>query len=228
MNDESLSATECASPPCYLREVDPLYSGLPPPSAHAPFAPPPSDLIPWRKAQRERLIAQRLSLSAMTRAEHAQRMSEQLDTLIGDAPRRIVSAYWPFRGEPDLRNWLKDLQDRGMRTALPVVVAKGAPMVFRLWREGDRLARGVWNIPVPAEGEDVKPDIVIAPVVGFDSHCYRLGYGGGFFDRTLATLPPSTIAIGVGYAQAAIATIRPQGFDIPMHHIVTEHSTQSR
>jgi 5,10-methenyltetrahydrofolate synthetase len=167
-------------------------------------------------------------LGASIRAGYAERISRHLDTLIGDPAGLIVSAYWPFRGEPNLLAWLKALSDRGARTALPIVVAKKSPLLFRLWREGDQLTRGVWNIPIPAGGEEVRPHIVIAPVVGFDSGCYRLGYGGGFFDRTLATLPQSTIAIGVGYSQAAIPTIHPQVFDIPMRHIATESEIRTR
>jgi 5,10-methenyltetrahydrofolate synthetase len=102
------------------------------------------------------------------------------------------------------------------------VVEKGRPLVFRVWRQGDKLERGVWNIPVPAEGEPVFPDIVIAPLVGFDPSNYRLGYGGGFFDRTLAAMPKKPLVIGVGYMSSALPTIYPQPHDIPMDAIVTE------
>ena len=106
---------------------------------------------------------------------------------------------------------------------MPVVIAKNAPLVFRAWKSGDKLVSGAWNIPVPADGGEVIPDIVIAPVVGYDKNCYRLGYGGGFFDRTLAALSPRPIIIGVGYTQAAITSIHPLPHDIPMTVIVTEH-----
>jgi 5-formyltetrahydrofolate cyclo-ligase len=89
------------------------------------------------------------------------------------------------------------------------------------------MERGFWNIPVPADGPQVMPKIVIAPVVGFDPDCYRLGYGGGYFDRTLMAMPAGTRVIGVGYAQAAIPTIHPQPHDIPMNLIVTEKGTLS-
>lgn len=228
-NDDDPSPIECASPPCFMHEVDPAYVGLtlPAQAAILPATTWPA-VAQWREAERQRLIADRLLLDAATRTDHARRISLLLDELIGDPAGLVVSAYWPFRGEPNLRPWLRKLRARGGATALPVVVAKKAPLVFRLWRHGDRLARGVWNIPIPADGEEVQPDIVIAPVVGFDTGCYRLGYGGGFFDRTLARLPASTIAIGVGYAQAAIATIEPQPFDIPLHHIVTESDIKTR
>ena len=85
---------------------------------------------------------------------------------------------------------MQTVLEGGGRCALPVVVEKKAPLVFRLWKPGGRLVPGVWNIPIPADGDEVLPDVVIAPVVGFDSACYRLGYGGGFFDRTLAHFAP--------------------------------------
>jgi 5,10-methenyltetrahydrofolate synthetase len=212
-----------SSPPCYMHELDPAYFGLGPGADGAG-----ADVARWRKAERKRLIARRLALAPEVRADHARGIARRLDALIGDPAGRIVGGYWPIRGEPDLRPWLESLQQRGAQTALPVVVAKGAPLAFRLWRKGDRLERGVWNILVPADGQEVAPHITLAPVVGYDSACYRLGYGGGFFDRTLAQLPPSTIAIGVGYAEAEIATIYPQPFDIPMRHVVTERDTRSR
>jgi 5-formyltetrahydrofolate cyclo-ligase len=211
---------EYASPPCYMHELDPAYAGL--------GVGTDADVARWRKAERQRLLAQRLALPASARADHARCIARGLDDLLGDPAGRIVSAYWPFRGEPDLRPWLEELRGRGAQTALPVVVAKGAPLIFRLWRTGDTLARGVWNIPFPVGGPEVQPHIALAPVVGFDAGCYRLGYGGGFFDRTLARLPASTIAVGVGYAEAEIATIYPQPFDIPMRHIVTERGTRTR
>jgi 5,10-methenyltetrahydrofolate synthetase len=215
-----------ASPPCLLHEVDPAYSGLTPPGI-GPNQPEPS-LTEWRRSERARLIAARLALSARTRNALARRIAGHLDTLIGDPAGVLVSGYWPFRGEPDLRDWFRGLRERRGLAALPVVVERGKPLLFRLWRKGERLERGVWNIPAPAAGEPVFPRIVIAPVVGFDALGYRLGYGGGFFDRTLAALPPSTIAIGVGYEMAEITTIRPHGFDIPMRYIVTENGIRFR
>ena len=102
-----------------------------------------------------------------------------------------------------------------------MVVAKRTPLIFRSWHPGARLERGVWNIPYPADGALVTPGVVIAPLVGFDPQGYRLGYGGGFFDRTLASLSPRPLAIGVGHPLGALATIYPLPHDIPMDWIVT-------
>ncbi len=143
---------------------------------------------------------------------------------IGKAAGQTVSAYSAFRGEPVLRELLKEIVARGGRTALPVVVARGEPLVFRAWAPGDPTVPGVWNIPVPpGDAPIVLPDVVIAPVVGFDTACFRLGYGGGFFDRTLASFAKRPRIFGVGYSQAAIATIHPLPHDIPMDAIVTEN-----
>ena len=202
-----------ASPPCFMHELDPAYQ--------MPLS-DWTDVRRWRKAERERLIAARLAVSADARAAMSARIGEGIDALIGDIAGRMVSLYWPFRGEPDLRAWMASVNERGGRTALPVVIEKGQPLVFRAYKPGDRLEKGVWNIPIPAEGDPVLPDIVISPIVGIDPGNYRLGYGGGFFDRTLAAMPFRPLVIGVGYELQRIATIYPQPHDIPMTTVVTE------
>ena len=180
-----------------------------------------ASIFTWRKEVRVRLIAYRLAIDANNRRQHSVKIALHLSHLIEPVFERTVSFYWPFRGEPDLRPLMQTVVQGGGRCALPVVVEKKAPLVFRLWQPGGRLLPGVWNIPIPADGDEVLPDVVIAPVVGFDSACYRLGYGGGFFDRTLAILP-HPLAIGVGYDAAAISTIYPLPHDVPMEAIVTE------
>ena len=188
------------------------------------MAPHPTraEVMTWRKAERERLIAARLATEAERRAAWSAAISARLLAIMGAFEGAVVSVYWPFRGEPDLRAFMASVASRGGHCALPVVVEKGRPLVFRRWRDGEPLVRGVWNIPVPAEGAEVVPDIALAPVVGFDPQCYRLGYGGGFFDRTLAALSPRPRVFGVGYELQALATIHPLDHDIPMQAIVTE------
>lgn len=179
-------------------------------------------LKPWRKAERERLIAARLALPADVRTTHAAIIAENLDERLGDAGGKVIAIYWPFRGEPDLRGWAGKMSDQGATIALPVVVEKAAPLVFRSWKAGEKLEKGVWNIPIPAEGAEVVPDVVISPVVGFDGGNFRLGYGGGFYDRTLAALARRPVVIGVGYELQRIATIHPQPHDIAMDVVLTE------
>ena len=182
----------------------------------------PAEVKRWRKAERERLIAARLAVPAHTRAAHADAIARRLDVLAGDLAGRIVALYGPFRGEPDLRGWADTVRARDGVIALPVVVGKGESLVFRRWDRATKLEKGVWNIPVPADGEAVLPDVVISPVVGVDPQRFRLGYGGGFYDRTLASLPRKPLVVGVGYELQRIATICPQPHDIPMDIVVTE------
>ncbi|MER9438263.1 5-formyltetrahydrofolate cyclo-ligase [Mesorhizobium sp. M0618] len=201
-----------SSPPSFMHELDPQFRA---PSSDW------TDVRRWRKAERERLIAARLAVSADARTVMSQSIAESLDAIIGEIAGRMVSLYWPFRGEPDLRPWMASINERGGRTALPIVIEKGQPLIFRAYKAGDRLEKGVWNIPIPAEGDPVLPDIVISPIVGIDPQNYRLGYGGGFFDRTLAAMPFKPLVIGVGYELQRIATIYPQPHDIPMDRVVT-------
>lgn len=177
----------------------------------------------WRKAERQRLIADRLVLSIDERRRHAAAIARHLTDALGDVQGRTVGVYWPFRGEPNLRRWMEKIHDGGAQCALPVVVQRHCPLVFRSWQPGAPMARGIWNIPVPSDGIDVLPDIVVSPLVGFDPRGYRLGYGGGFYDRTLASMVRRPLAIGVGFALSAVATIHPLPHDIPMQFVVTEH-----
>jgi 5,10-methenyltetrahydrofolate synthetase len=206
---------EYASPPCYMHEVMPEFRT---PARDSSW----SDVARWRKAERERLIGDRMRMDIDARKVRSEKIANNLDQAIGKIGGRIISLYWPFKGEPDLRNWLMDVLDRGGRIALPVVAERNAPLEFRLWSPGEPLERGIWNILVPAHGAVVVPDIVIAPVVGFDAENFRLGYGGGYFDRTLAAIAKKPIAIGVGYGASRIRTIYPQPHDIAMDLVVTD------
>lgn len=207
-----------ASPVCFLHELEADAAG-----GFAAVDPQQRrDVARFRRAERERLIIARLALDAATRAALSDRISAHLDTLLGDLRGVTISAWMPFRGEPDLRSWMATAAARGAITALPVAEARGQPLEFYRWRPGEALRRGLWDIPVPAGGEAVIPTVVLAPLIGFDPALYRLGYGGGFFDRTLAARTPRPRAIGVGFALSRIPTIFPQPHDIPMTAIVTE------
>jgi 5-formyltetrahydrofolate cyclo-ligase len=105
------------------------------------------EILAWRKEERRRLIEERLAISAEVRCRSSREIAEQLSKFFGVLSGRTVSAYWPFRGEPDLRPWIRGLTDLGARFALPVVVEKNLPLIFRIWQHGDRLVPGIWNIP---------------------------------------------------------------------------------
>jgi 5-formyltetrahydrofolate cyclo-ligase len=212
-------APQTASPACLLSEVDPNYAGL----ATSPGE-ERANILRWRKAERARLIAERVAMPVAERSERAVQIAAALDERLPDLDGVTVSLYWPLRGEPDLRAWLASISRRGAICALPLVIEKGAPLVFRTWRPGEPMVRGFWNIPVPEGGDEVRPDILLAPFVGFDRENFRLGYGGGYFDRTLATFARKPRVIGVGFARFAIPTIYPLDHDIAMSEIVTDES----
>ena len=114
------------------------------------------------------------------------------------------------------------MRDRGSRLALPVIVEREQPLVFREWSPGSLMTQGVWNVPMPESGEAVLPDLLVVPLVGFDAQGYRLGYGGGFYDRTIAAMPAKPRTIGVGFELGRLETIYPQPHDIPLERIITE------
>ncbi len=210
-----------ASPPCLAHEIDPAYFdplGVDPQQAQ--------DVARWRKSERARLLAERAALSVDTRKAAAIAIAAHLDRLLAERFKSLdgltISAWWPIKAEIDLRFWLAGLAGRGARAALPLVAEKSAPLIFRAWTPDTRMERGFWNIPVPAEGPDIIPDITLSPLVGWDDAGYRLGYGGGYFDRTLAAITPRPLAIGVGLDAAHIPTIFPQPHDMEMQCIVTE------
>jgi 5-formyltetrahydrofolate cyclo-ligase len=182
----------------------------------------PSDLAAWRKERRAALLAQRQALDPAQRRAWSAAIDSNLRTLLAERAPAAIGFYWPFRGEFDARPLMRDLLAQGWHAALPVVVQKKAPLEFRLWAPGAPMVDGIWNIPVPRDGALVTPQVVLAPVVGFDDGCYRLGYGGGYYDRTLVTISPRAFAIGIGFAFQHLPTIHPQPFDQRLDVIVTE------
>lgn len=218
-NEDDIPPT-FSSPPCLMNEVDPVYMGL--------QEAKPNSTYEWRKQLRQALINSRRATLAAERAVWTQAIQAAIDPLVPDVEGKAIALYWPFRGEPDLRPWMNALVERGALCLLPVVVAKAQPLSFRSWRPGEPLERGVWGIPVPAAGQPVEPSVVVAPVVGFDKDGFRLGYGGGYYDRTLAVHRPKPFVIGVGFERQKIESIRPQWHDIAMDAIVTELRTRLR
>lgn len=142
--------------------------------------------------------------------------------------RRIASGFLPYKSEISVVPLMAKLISAGWTTALPVVIAKGEPLVFRGWAPGEPTIPGVWDIPIPPESaEDVFPDLLLIPMLAFDRRGYRLGYGGGFYDRTLEMLrkmKPVT-AIGVAYAAQEMSEVPHAAYDQPLDWIMTERES---
>lgn len=187
-----------------------------------------ADLLAWRRDTRRRLLAAR---SAMSKEEHEQgsaRIRGELRTHVDRwrSARRgsvAVGAYYPIRGEPDLVPLLAELCAEGICVALPVAAGGEMPLHFRTWRPGEGLARAAGGVYEPYQGRLVQPEFLLVPTLGFDAGHFRLGYGGGFYDRTLRGA--SCTALGVGFSLGRLPTIYPQSWDVPLSGVITEASS---
>lgn len=182
----------------------------------------------WRKAERSRLVAARTALPAETLEHHRQQIDRHLGRSFPGLASAKLAFCWPIKAEYDARHLARTLRERGALTALPVVIAPRQPLEFRAWHPGVELAAGALGIPYPARSQVVVPDAVLLPMNGWDAAGYRLGYGGGFFDRTLASLAKRPAVIGVAYEIAKMETIHPQSWDIPVDWVVTERGVYRR
>ena len=187
-----------------------------------------AELKAWRRSERQRLLALRTAVPTVERRRWGGQIEAKLRALLLERPVVTLGVYWPFQAEFDPRPLIDWVIAQGFAVGLPAVVDKKGPLEYRGWRPGEPLVDGVWDIPIPEVRDIVVPQAVLAPLVGFDRQCYRLGYGGGYFDRTLAARSPRPLAIGVGYEILQIETIFPQSFDMPMDVIVTEARIRRR
>ncbi len=188
----------------------------------------PEQLKAWRKTERERLVAARAALDHETLERYRRLIDAHLERSFPALASAKLAFCWPIKGEYDARHLVRTLRERGALTALPVVVAPKQPLIFREWHPGVELAIGPLDIPYPANSPQAVPDAVLLPMNGWDSAGYRLGYGGGFFDRTLAALEKKPAVIGISYELARMDTIHPQSWDIPVDWVVTERGVYRR
>jgi 5-formyltetrahydrofolate cyclo-ligase len=186
------------------------------------------DVVAWRKLKRFELLGRRAAMSSQDHRRKSESILEQLAYSKASYLSGIVALYIPFRDEIDVLPLMEELSNSGYVIALPVVVAPRTPLQFRIWTPGCTMERGVYGISHPASGEITEPDTFVVPLVGFDDQFYRLGYGGGFYDRTLATTPKVVRSIGVGFENARLQTIYPQEFDVPMDVLITEDGPRER
>jgi len=179
----------------------------------------------FRRAERSRLVAAR-ALPPEARERAIATLISGLSDVVTVTSGIKIAAYWPSQGEPDLRAWMAMTHYAGAHILLPVVEERAAPLLFRTWAPGCRMVRGFRNVLVPADGRNDIPDIVVAPLIGVDRALFRLGNGGGYYDRTLARLNPRPRAIGVGFAGCILPTIHPMPWDVPMDAVVLSDGTK--
>jgi 5-formyltetrahydrofolate cyclo-ligase len=140
----------------------------------------------------------------------------------------IVSGFIPYKSEISTIPLMNRLRREGWQTALPVVIAPEQPLAFRAWTPGGTLVPGVWDIPIPPESApEVLPDVLLVPMLAFDRKGYRLGYGGGFYDRTLEKLRAlkQVVAIGVAYHVQMVDEVPAGRHDAPLDFVMTERES---
>ena len=180
------------------------------------------DNTAWRRKLRQTMVERR---GALAPAECNALSARIVDHLLASLPPRagqVVGFCWPIKNEPDVRAALAAWRQAGSEAALPVVVDAGEPLAFRHWRPRAELVPDRYGIPTPSTGDWVTPDLLFLPLNAFDGAGYRLGYGGGYFDRTLAALAPRPLAVGVGFEMNRVDSIRPLPHDQRLDWIVTE------
>ncbi|MDR1648455.1 MAG: 5-formyltetrahydrofolate cyclo-ligase [Zoogloeaceae bacterium] len=172
-----------------------------------------------RQHLRQRMLAARGALAPETVACWSALICARLAARFPAAPGAVVGFCWPVQNEPDVR---AALSAWATPLALPVVTAADRPLAFRGWTPETELFPDRYGIPTPASGDWLRPDVLLIPLLAFDEAGFRLGYGGGFFDRTLAALAPPPLAIGVGFELNRVARLPVAAHDLPMDWIVTE------
>lgn len=188
----------------------------------------PPGLRERRATWRKQLLLRRAALADVER--------EQADLVIGAAISRLIDSidgvlgfYWPIRNEYDARaavtTWL-EAPGRDRRAALPVVIKRDAPLEFRSWTPASAMRAAGFGTSIPATGEAKIPNCLLVPLVGFDAAGYRLGYGGGYYDRTIAALDRRPTLIGVAYSGSELPSIEPMDHDCRMDWIVTERGSR--
>lgn len=173
-----------------------------------------------RSALRRLLLARRNALDPTLKSAWDAAIGQRLLAWYGAAPVNILGVYWPVRGEPDLRPAYAALAARGAQLALPVVIDRAAPLRFARWSPEEALVDGAFGVAIPVEPVWLEPQALLVPCLGFNSARVRLGYGGGFYDRTLAAAPrPATV--GVAY-DCLHAEFDGASHDIELDCIITE------
>ncbi|SEL30203.1 5-formyltetrahydrofolate cyclo-ligase [Nitrosovibrio tenuis] len=176
----------------------------------------------WRKQQRAELMALRETITENDHRCWSSAITESLKQGFPVLHSRAVGFCWPHRGEYDPLPLMDFIHERGAILALPEVVNRHEPLRFRKWWREAPMKNGAYNIPVPDNTDSVAVGAVVIPMIGFDKRGFRLGYGSGYFDRTLVAIKPRPLTIGVAFEILRLDNLHPQPHDIPMDFIVTE------
>ncbi len=182
-----------------------------------------------KAALRKRLIAERLALP--DRLERIDALQRVMRIWLVGRPDTVIGAYWPIKGEfdplPALHRWKEDgeliEQPQRRRIGLPVVDKQHGTLRFHAWYPGCPMEEDAYGIPKPKDTEVIVPTLLFVPCVGYGPGGYRLGYGGGFYDRTLARLEPRPHTVGLGYTCGFVDDFEPEPHDVPLDAILNDN-----
>ena len=182
-----------------------------------------------KKALRKELLALRNNLP--DRQERADALQQFMRIWLVGRPELVIGAYWPIKGEfdplPALHRWKEDGelldQPQRRRIGLPVVNKETKTMTFHIWYPGCPMEEDAFGIPKPKDTEVITPTLLFSPCVGYGPGGYRIGYGGGFYDRMLATLSPRPYTVGLGYGVGFVPDLEPEAHDIPLDAILNDY-----
>ncbi len=182
-----------------------------------------------KRTLRRNALAARAMMAHATGPVAARRLAARVMELLERLPGRIVAGYMPVRHEIDVRPLMEQIAESGRTLVLPVVMKRDAPLAFREWAPGEPLQEGAFGVPVPLpDRPEHVPDILLVPLAAFDRDGYRLGYGGGYYDRTLAALrgrEDAVTAVGVAYSGQEMDRVPREETDQPLDWIVTDRQT---
>ena len=176
----------------------------------------------WRDRKRSELLACRKAIAKNDRIQWSIKITSALEYGFPILYRSSIGFYWPCHGEYDPHPAMISLQKRGAIIALPEIEGRKNPLCFRRWWEEAPMKIGAYNIPVPDNTELVTLNVIIVPMLGFDTQGYRLGYGGGYYDRTISSINPHPLVIGIAFESLRLDSIYPNSHDVAMDFIVTE------
>lgn len=178
-----------------------------------------------RKELRQYLLAARQNLSTEEQTRIEASCLQHVQDYLNSVEPGIIGLYWPIKGEIDCLKLATSLVEAGWTLSVPVM-NEAKQLDFAIWTPETAMENGRWNIPVPIEKQWVHPSRFLVPLVGFDRQNYRLGYGGGYYDRTLAKIYQDVETIGIGMELGRSESIEPSDWDIPMNRIITEAGMQ--
>ncbi|MFZ1961238.1 MAG: 5-formyltetrahydrofolate cyclo-ligase [Methylovirgula sp.] len=182
------------------------------------------DVISAKADLRREALARRSAVTEDDARAFAHRLAEVGAAFAAEKAARVVSAYWSINDEASTFLLLDRLAAQGIAAALPVMRGRSAPLSFRIWKRAAPLGEAKWGIKEPLPGPEVLPDVLFVPLLGFDRTGHRLGYGAGFYDRTLAKLRAMqpVAAVGVGYAVQELPAIPCENYDQKLDFVLTE------